>query len=614
MFPTTVRKGSEGFSERLERLERPQRHPAVSGSAGVLVVLLVALACGLTTGPAGAQESGEQTCRKSPESVANLVPGAERQDAYCLEDLTTKGTQLVGRTNRNDWQGLNASGTTNPPSPVPGLQIDGYFPDDTGNGNNNPNNGYNHNAQFVLRLPEEWNGKVVVTGAPGVRGQYANDFIIGDYVLSKGYAFAATDKGNVGTNFYRDGEEPGDAVAEWHRRVEELTRATKTAVGDYYGRDVEKTYITGISNGGYLTRYALENTPELYDGGVDWEGTLFRAEGPNLLTYLPTALANFPEYRATGSKEAFRNIVEAGFAPESEFLWNDYYTIYWDLTQRIYREEFDPEYDGALGEGGTQPGVPFCQPGTPNCDADYEYSERPESVREAVRKVELTGAIGKPMITLHGDIDTLLPIRTDSDVYRGLIERSGNGDIHRYYTVEEGDHVDSFHDRYPDRVRPILPCHRAAFDALEGWVENGEKPPANGTVERPESGDVVNECSLPAEQEPPEKPEEPGNPAPGACTIRGTNGADRLIGTPGRDVICGGSGNDFIDGRGGDDVLRGGGGNDRLIGGAGRDRLFGERANDALDARDGRPNDLADGGPGRDACRTDRGDTRRSCP
>jgi poly(3-hydroxybutyrate) depolymerase len=28
----------------------------------------------------------------------------------------------------------------------------------------------------------------------------------------------------------------------------------------------ERTYITGISNGGYLTRYALENTPELYDG------------------------------------------------------------------------------------------------------------------------------------------------------------------------------------------------------------------------------------------------------------------------------------------------------------------------------------------------------------
>jgi hypothetical protein len=32
--------------------------------------------------------------------------------------------------------------------------------------------------------------------------------------------------------------------------------------------------MTGISNSGYLTRYAVENNPELYDGSVDWEGVL----------------------------------------------------------------------------------------------------------------------------------------------------------------------------------------------------------------------------------------------------------------------------------------------------------------------------------------------------
>lgn len=98
-------------------------------------------------------------------------------------------------------------------------------------------------------------------------------------------------------------------------------------------------------------------------------------------------------------------------------------------------------------------------------------------------------------------------------------------------------------------------------------------------------------------------------------TVRkGSEGFSERLERPQRHPAVSGGGNDFIDGRGGDDVLRGGGGNDRLIGGAGRDRLFGESANDALDARDGRPGDLADGGPGRDACRTDRGDTRRSCP
>ena len=452
----------------------------------------IALAFALTAGrveAGAAQDSGSNSTACPTAEEAVLVPGAEAQDADCLQDLTTAGTQGTGHTNKDDWNGLNASGTRNP-SGVGGLQIDGYFPDTS---RTNTNNGYNHDSQFVIRFPNDWNGKLVITGAPGVRRQYANDFIIGDYVLDKGYAFASTDKGNTGVNFYDDGSEPGGSVAEWHRRVEELTRAAKVAAENNYGRAPERTYITGISNGGYLTRYALENTPELYDGGVDWEGTLFRAEGPNLLTYLPTALADYPRYAATGEQEAYRNIVEAGFAPDSEFLWRDYYAIYWDLTQRIYREEFDPGYDGAL-----KAGIPFCQPGVPNCDADYDYYERPARIREAVEKIQLTGEIGKPMLTLHGTLDTLLPIRTDSDVYEKLVKKVGNAKLHRYYRIEAGDHVDSFYNRYPENLRPILPCHRDAFEALEGWIEEGDKPPRSGLVPKPQSGgDVVNECALP---------------------------------------------------------------------------------------------------------------------
>ena len=55
--------------------------------------------------------------------------------------------------------------------------------------------------------------------------------------------------------------------------------------------------MAGISNGGYLTRWQLENRPDLYDGGLDWEGTLFRADGPNLLTYLPDRAEELPGVR-----------------------------------------------------------------------------------------------------------------------------------------------------------------------------------------------------------------------------------------------------------------------------------------------------------------------------
>ena len=83
---------------------------------------------------------------------------------------------------------------------MPGIQVDGYFPDTS---TTNTNHGWNHDSQFVIRIPDDWNGKVVVSGAPGVRGQYANDFVIGDWVLAQGYAFASTDKGNMGAELLR---------------------------------------------------------------------------------------------------------------------------------------------------------------------------------------------------------------------------------------------------------------------------------------------------------------------------------------------------------------------------------------------------------------------------
>jgi hypothetical protein len=283
--------------------------------AALMLGMVLAASTILASGPAGADEGVDTgsdpgaSCVKQPDQVPNLVPKAQVQDADCLNELTTAHTQNTGHTDKQDWDGLHAEGTNNPTG-VPGLQVDGYFPDDS---HSNPNNGWFHDSQFVIRFPEDCNGKLVITGAPGVREQYANDFIISDWVLDKGYAFASTDKGNTGTNFYNDGSAPGGSVLEWHRRVEQLTRATKVAVKRYYGQEPERTYITGISNGGYLTRYALENTPGLYDGGVDWEGTLFREEGPDLFTYLPTALEYFPRYEATGNERARGKMILDGF-------------------------------------------------------------------------------------------------------------------------------------------------------------------------------------------------------------------------------------------------------------------------------------------------------------
>jgi hypothetical protein len=392
------------------------------------------LALVATTTPAMAETEG--VCANP------RVPMAERQVVSCLDDLTTAGTVASGHTVPADWAGLTHAGLPQL-SGVPGIQIDGYFPDTS---TTNANHGWHHDAQFVLRLPDRWNGGLVVSGSPGNRRQYANDRAISDFVLSKGYAFAATDKGNTGVDFHEDGRRPGDAVAEWHQRVTQLTLAAKVVVAQRYGRFPSRTIAAGISNGGYLVRWQLENNPWLFDGGVDWEGTLWRADGPNLFTFLPAALRNYPAYVA-GDQEAHARMLAAGYPPGSEFLWPYHDQVYWGLTQRIYREEFDPTFAGA--------------------DADYDYASRPPEVGRAVSRVALTGRIGKPLITLQGTLDTLLPISRTGDVYAAMVHDKR---LHRYHRIENGTHADGLVDVYPDRLVPLAPEFQKAVTELERWL------------------------------------------------------------------------------------------------------------------------------------------------
>jgi len=436
-------------------------------------------------------------------SKARRVPirRAEHQEHAHLDDLTTvKGTKGAPYTNPTDWLGLHAKASeAGNPTGVKGLQIDGYFPDDSKTtkepGNPYGNKKFPHDSQFVIRFPDEWNGKLVITGPPGVRGQYANDFIIGDFVLWKGYAFASTDKGNSGFRFYSGEKPPGAPVADWHRRVEQLTNAVKEAAERHYGKEPDYTYITGISNGGYLTRYALENTPDLYDGGVDWEGVLWHPDGPNLLNFLPPALKNYPNYRESGSLAAYGAMIKAGFEPSSEFLWPFFNTWYWGITQRIFREPFDPTYPGAETE--------YDYPGRTNPlpQAPEPVQRQAQAIKDAVKKVSLTGKIGKPLITLHGTLDALILMTKSSDVYAELIKKEGRSDKHRYYRIAGGTHVDSLYNQYPDKLRPILPCYRAAFDRLEKWVEKKLPPPQSQWVPKLEAGDVVNSCPPLEEQD-----------------------------------------------------------------------------------------------------------------
>ena len=89
---------------------------------------------------------------------------------------------------------------------MPGIQVDGYFPDTS---TSNTHHGWNHDSQFVIRLPDDWNGKVVVSGAPGHPRAVRRRLHLQRLAARPRLRLRETDKGNTGTSFYRDGQTAG---------------------------------------------------------------------------------------------------------------------------------------------------------------------------------------------------------------------------------------------------------------------------------------------------------------------------------------------------------------------------------------------------------------------
>ena len=101
-------------------------------------------------------------------------------DGTPLPGLLAGANSFTPTTDR----GVISNGPTPTAAAVPGIQVEGWFASDSA-----------HQARFVLRFPNTWNGKLVVAGASGTRSEYNGDWAWSDYVLAKGYAYASQNKG-----------------------------------------------------------------------------------------------------------------------------------------------------------------------------------------------------------------------------------------------------------------------------------------------------------------------------------------------------------------------------------------------------------------------------------
>jgi len=429
-------------------------------------------------------------CFESPDLTTTNVMGAPLGPTT-PPDNSLSGLPLFAFTPQTD----RAVISPNPPDrtpilkPVPGVQVQGRLADDpTGE------------ARVLLRLPREWNGRLVVAGASGTRSEFNGDFAWSDYVLQKGYAYASQNKrvlnfrlsassdplgcrlSPISTTFVHFFvNDPPKSFTEWTNAIIDTARLARDALKVQYGKHPSQTYAVGTSNGGYQVRRAIEEAPNLFDGGVDWEGTFVDPQGPNILMDLPPALKNFPAYVASGfdsASAAAQAIRAAGYPPDivsaGLSLWLVYWNAFWEVTACQWQKKLDPTYD-TYGAGLE----------------NYNYAARVDvsDVAAAVAAFATTGKIKKPLVTIAGTMDALLPIDRQARAYQAKVaaSRKGNNDQreaqYRLYEIQNGNHVDNLKSSFP-QLEYLQPHAQRAFDLLVDHVENRAALPPDQCVPR----------------------------------------------------------------------------------------------------------------------------------
>lgn len=379
---------------------------------------------------------------------------------------------------------------------VPGIQLQARMADDpTGQG------------RFLLRVPDDWNGRLVVAGASGTRSEFNGDYAWSDYVVQKGYAYASQNKGvynlrlsastdplacrlnpssGVYVHFYDNDD--GQPFTRWGPAIVSAGALARDALVALNGRPPRRTYAVGVSNGGYQVRRAIELAPHLFDGGVDWEGTFVDAAAPNLLTDLPPAILNFPDYVASGmsgTSTAAKNLRAAGYPPDivtgaGLSFWGLHNAAYWEVTQCQWQKRLDPTYDTYGGGTGT-----------------YNYVARlsASDVGAQMAAFANSGRVLRPLVTVAGTMDALLPIDHHARAYARKVaaaraEDAEHGEdddnrraAYRLYEVQNGNHIETYKGFFP-QLEYVQPHAQRAFDLLVDHVERRAPLPPDQCVPR----------------------------------------------------------------------------------------------------------------------------------
>jgi pimeloyl-ACP methyl ester carboxylesterase len=316
--------------------------------------------------------------------------------------------------------------------------------------------------RFVVRVPEKWNGSLVV-GAHGGSGgdavdrsgkvyatsETALDDVIGDYALANGFAYASVDRDGIGgtrSGYSLTMQFAELAKGEVRRRASRFGETASSAT---------RTYVVGLSAGGGIARMIAEGMPAPFDGALVIAGA-----GGDVITRMDRQQRIAPLWPLVDPR------AHAG------------------LSAR------DPRIVAYAEAIGTPVEARRLWPYT-GATAVAAASRLPGTVENSTAKPSI------PVIEVVGTWDDIV-IR-EVRAYRDRVEPK---ERHRLYQVEgvwhmsgDDDGVQGFQYAAETRMKldkdvadaigqspSYIPTVREALDYLVRWVEKGTPPPTSQTV------------------------------------------------------------------------------------------------------------------------------------
>ena len=123
-----------------------------------------------------------------------------------------------------------------------------------------------------MRLPKDWNGRFFYQANGGIDGSVgtATGGIGGggplNNALNMGFAVLSSDAGHVGSQGPFFGIDPQARLDYGYQAVGKLTPMARSALKTAYGKEPDRSYLGGCSNGGRHAMVAAARYAEQYDG------------------------------------------------------------------------------------------------------------------------------------------------------------------------------------------------------------------------------------------------------------------------------------------------------------------------------------------------------------